>query len=147
MSQFAFGWPLPPHIGQFVYPIFALGFVGGIGVGFRIGSKLHMFALAAAIEGFRMAFVPTAFDFAYANAWIFVVNLVVAIATTDGAKPPPSPSPFILLAAVSPFGEAILCNQGYKAIGGHAIYDTAIAIGVLATEFSGGKALPGKKTN
>jgi hypothetical protein len=46
------------------------------------------------------------------------------------------------LAIIAPFGEALLCNRGYKAIGGHAIYDASIAIGVLITELSAASDQP-----
>ena len=86
-----------------------------------------------------MAFIPTAFDFAYANAWIFVVNMLVSVyEDKDGGAAQSPPSKFLLLAVVSPFGEALLCNRGYKAIGGHAIYDATIAAGVVLAEFSAG---------
>ena len=146
MAQFLVGWPLPPQVGLVVYPAFALGFVGGIGVGFRVGTKLHMIALAVAVEIFRMAFVPTAFDFAYAHAWIFGVTMAVSIYEgKNGGVAQPPPSKFILLAVVSPFGEALFCNRGYKAIGGHAIYDAAIAAGVVLAEFSGDSSSNTKK--
>ena len=32
---------------------------------------------------------------------------------------------------VVPFAEAALCNSGFKALGGHAIYDATIALATL----------------
>ena len=111
-----------------------LAFVGGFGVGSRVGSKLHMVAISAAIELFRMAFVSDPFTFAYTNSWIYAVGTGVAaaqeIAGSKRAKPV-GPSPFIAFGVVMPFCEAILCSTGFKALGGHAIFDTTIVVGTV----------------
>ena len=133
-SQWFFGWPFPPHVGYVVYPLFTLSFVGGFGVGFKVGTKLHMLAIATAIELFRMAFVPAPFAFAYANTWIYAVGTGVAVAEGVTKKKKPSvPSPFLFFGVVEPFCEAILCNQGFKSLGGHAVFDTTIVLGSIVS--------------
>ena len=79
-SQWFFGWPFPPLVELVVYPLFTLSFVGGFGVGFKVGTKLHLLAIATAIELFRMTFVADPFAFAYANTWIYAVGTGVEIA-------------------------------------------------------------------
>ena len=83
-SQWFFGWPFPPLVELVVYPLFTLSFVGGFGVGFKVGTKLHLLAIATAIELFRMTFVADPFAFAYANTWIYAVGTGVAIAQGSG---------------------------------------------------------------
>jgi hypothetical protein len=51
---------------------FTLAFVGGFGVGTRVGTPLHTVLVTTAILLFWWAFVPTPFAFAYANTWIYV---------------------------------------------------------------------------
>ena len=43
-------------------------------------------------------------------------------------KKPPAPSPFLFFGVIEPFCEAILCNKGFKSLGGHAIFDTTIVL-------------------
>jgi len=128
-SQWFFGWPFPPLVELVVYPLFTLSFVGGFGVGFKVGTKLHLLAIATAIELFRMTFVADPFAFAYANTWIYAVGTGVAIAQgVTQRKKPPAPSPFLFFGVIEPFCEAILCNKGFKSLGGHAIFDTTIVL-------------------
>ena len=141
MAQFLYGWPLPLHVQRLVYPAFTLAFVGGFGVGSKVGTKLHLVLIAAAIELFRMAFVSNPFAFAYVNTWVYALGTGVGIAqgVTQGVKPPPpsAGSMFIMFGVLVPFCEAILCNQGFKSLGGHAIFDTTIVAGsVLTAAFS-----------
>lgn len=72
MSQYMAGWPMPPRVEMVVFPIFTLAFVGGFGVGTKVGSPIHTVVVASAIELFRRAYVSDPFAFAYANAWIYV---------------------------------------------------------------------------
>ena len=46
---------------------------------FKVGTKLHLLAIATAIELFRMTFVTDPFAFAYANTWIYAVGTGVAV--------------------------------------------------------------------
>ena len=83
-SQWFFGWPFPPLVGLVVWPLFTLSFVGGVGVGFKVGTKVHLLAIATAIELFRMTFVADPFAFAYANTWIYAVGTGAAITQGSG---------------------------------------------------------------
>ena len=51
---------------------FTLAFVGGFGVGTRVGIPLHPVLVTTASLLFWWPFVPTPFAFAYANTWIYV---------------------------------------------------------------------------
>jgi hypothetical protein len=114
--------------------LFVLATVGGFGVGFRVGTKLHLVALTIVIEAIRRAFIPDVFAFAYFNVWIYTLATAVAITEGTKAKPPPKrrPSIFILAGVFIPFCEACLCSSGFKAMGGHVIFDGAIALGSIA---------------
>ena len=48
---------------------------------------------------------------------------VLPIARSRRAPPPSSSS-----GVIEPFGEAIMCNKGFKSLGGHAIFDNKIVI-------------------
>lgn len=52
-------------------------------------------------------------------------------------RPSSGPSPFIAFGVIVPFCEAILCNSGFKALGGHAIFDTTIVIGTVISAAAG----------
>ena len=86
LAQYVHGWPLPPHIERVAYIPFALGFVGGFGVGTTAGSKSALVLIVASLELFRRYHVPDAFAFAYTNAWIY------AVASYVGASAPKAPS-------------------------------------------------------
>lgn len=104
-----------------------------IGIGFNIGSKLHLVLAAVCIETFRIAFVPHLLGFAYTNAWIFATGTFVAIADPSAAQVTftlPATVIFVL-AALVPYAEGILCNKGFKDLGGHAIFDASIALATL----------------
>jgi hypothetical protein len=112
-----------------MHRLFTLAFVGGFGVGSRVGNPLHTVLVAAAIELVRRAYVPTPFVFAYANAWIYAVGTAVGAIegiSSEGTRPPPSPSLFLMFGVIEPFVEATLCNVGFKDLGGHAIFDATI---------------------
>jgi|EP01047_Picozoa_sp_COSAG01_P057272 hypothetical protein len=162
MAQFLFGWPLPVHVERVVSPLFVLSFVGGFGVGSKVGTTVHLVVIAAAIELFRVTFVSPPFAFAYANSWIYAVatgvgatqQVMAAVASTPAgstttqqpaATPSPAPSIFIFFGAVLPFCEAILCDHGIKALGGHALFDTTIVLGTVATAMSSPSATEVKK--
>mmetsp|Transcript_35351 Transcript_35351/g.92458 ORF Transcript_35351/g.92458 Transcript_35351/m.92458 type:complete len:268 (+) Transcript_35351:133-936(+) len=150
LSQTWYGWPYPPVVDDVVHILFAMAFVGGFGIGRSVGNLFHFVAVVVAIELFRRAFVTLPFEFAYANAWIYAI--VGTVAAVEGARGEPPISVFVALfffaGAVVPFGEATLCNTGWKDLGGHAIFDGVIAAGVVAQAYfpsETGKLAKGKE--
>jgi hypothetical protein len=141
LSQYLYGWPLPDEnrwVFNVVYPLFAVAFVGGFGVGFKVGTKLHLALVSCALEVYRRAFVSDAFVFAYTNAWIYFLAAVTQItihnqAEQKGYKSIKSwPAHLAITAgAIVPFFEGILCNSGVKLLGGHAIFDFAVGLGTV----------------
>lgn len=132
MAQYVFGWPLPPTVGLVAYPVFTLAMVAGFGVGTKVGSKLTCVVVVLAIELFRRAFVPLAFDFAYANTWIYAIATAVGVTSPSRQKQPMAATLLILAGTIVPFLEGILCNRGFKAAGGHALFDLTVALAALA---------------
>ena len=59
-------------------------------------------------------------------------------------KKPSAPSgaqPFLFFGVIEPFCEAILCNKGFKSLGGHAIFDTIIVLSNLSMALASPQAV------
>lgn len=148
LVQYIFGWPFPPEIEGIANIVFIAVNVGGFGIGSRVGTMFHWVAVTAAIEIFRRAFVPDVFLFAYTNTYIYGLNAFVGIMSAlhnvqDHVNIPANF--FFLGGVVVPFFEAIMCNRGFKDLGGHAIFDLVIALGLLVTVFTTKDNLTSKK--
>ena len=103
-------------------------------MGFTFGSKLQLVRTSAAIELFRRACIRDVYAFAYTNAWIYLTAAVSGgVQEANGLKRNKSMIPMLafLAGAIVPFAEGILCNSGFKDMGGHAIFDFVIGFGVL----------------
>lgn len=130
--QYLFGLPLPRTLHLAAYTIFTLAYMFEFGIGVKVGSKGTLALVTLAIVCVDYYLVPHPMSFAYTNGWIF------ATATISGMVTPPEkrdcygaswPATLTLLlgGAVFPFCEAMLCNRGVKALGGHAIFDAFLA--------------------
>eukprot|EP00035_Acanthoeca_spectabilis_P016790 m.349698 g.349698 ORF g.349698 m.349698 type:complete len:254 (+) comp16577_c0_seq5:252-1013(+) len=131
MSQYVFGWPpLPSHIDVIIGPFFTLCMLLGFGYGNTVGNTAILIAMVAVLEAVRMMFVPIHYTFAYINGWIYAVATIAGVSI--GRKANPMVMLFFTMAAIEPFLEATMCTE-IKAYGGHAVFDTLIALGVAAT--------------
>lgn len=136
--QYLFGLPLPLTLHLAAYTIFTLAYMFEFGIGVKVGSKGTLALVTLAIVGVDYHFVPHALSFAYTNGWIFATAMISSMSTPPGKKDSygaswPATLTLLLGGAVFPFCEAILCNRGVKALGGHAIFDASIAAVALVS--------------
>jgi len=139
--QYIRGWPFEYDIfGAGMYIVFTVAFLMSFGVGTKVGSKMHLISVTVVLEAIRCLIVPKLYTFAYVNFWIYstatfsavYAQVRAAIAKTPYTDPQPILSSWIfLMGAIVPFAEATLCNRGYKTMGGHAIFDLTIALGIF----------------
>lgn len=130
MLQYIYGWPLPGRIESVANIGFTIAFLGGFGIGSKVGSWILLPVMTAILDLFRRHYVPTPLTFAYVNAWIYVTATVVGVAESAQGHPRSSLLVTILVfgGVIVPFCEGILCNKGFKDAGGHALFDLMIAI-------------------
>jgi len=137
--QFLYGYkPLetwPPFLSLVTYTLFTVVYLGGFGVGFKVGSMRTLALATAIIVGAAHTCIPDAFGFAFTNTWIYTTATLVAVNSPKSARSLGSSWAATLMflgGALVPFCEAMLCNHGFKALGGHAVFDATIAIAMLA---------------
>ena len=105
-------------------------FLGGMGIGFKVGNLMHLAVATIALELFRFYLVPDSMAFAYTNVWTYFMVIFVAV-NVPGMATSSAGTVAFLGGVLVPFAEACLCNSGFKALGGHAIYDFSIAAATL----------------
>jgi hypothetical protein len=108
------------------------------GIGLKVGSKGTLALVTLAIIGVDYHLVPHSTSFAYTNGWIFATAMISSMGTPPEKRDSygaswPAVLTLLLGGAIFPFCEAMLCNRGVKALGGHAIFDASIAVVALVS--------------
>jgi len=134
-AQYIYGWPMPEMIHIIAYTLFTLAFLGGFGIGSKAGSKTTLAVTTLIVVLVERFLIPTSMSFAYTNAWIYATATAVSVSQPPSKKNSFGTSWFAVLVflagTVFPFFEGVMCNQGVKALGGHAIFDAIISFGTL----------------
>ena len=153
LVQFVAGWPLPRKVELPIGVIFVATQLFSMGIGSVVGGTAHLAAATAAVILVSLAFVDHTTSFAYGNAWIFSVSTFVGIRmggrggwrkSKGGSSNTSLAGPLLIFAStLAPFCEGILCNRGYKALGGHMIFDALVAFGIIAHARAVDAARPG----